>query len=74
MSIGEKSTGELIDSLVTTSHRLWDAQNQIKALPDAEAGKLAKTMLALNSTRNELMREISKRIDGTDNGARKSYA
>lgn len=73
MDVNTKSTGQLVDELVTVSQRLWHAQDSIKTLSNEEAGKLAKAMLALNSQRNQLMRAISLRIDGQDSGSDKTY-
>lgn len=74
MDISKKPSGQIVDELLTISQRLWHAQDSIATLPDAEAGQLAKKMLAWNATRTALMAEITRRIDKTSADGGKTYA
>lgn len=74
MDVNTKSTGQLVDEICTISQRLWHAQDSIATLPDAEAGQLAKKMLAWNATRTALMAEITRRIDKISADGGKTYA
>ena len=73
MEIERRTTGELVDSLITASMKMFALQDKIMCSPDLDAGKMAKELQALNSRRNDLMRAITKRVDGKDNGSDKTY-
>lgn len=70
-----RSTGELVDALITTSLRMFSIQDEMPSLPNDKAGEKAKELQALNSKRNDLMRAITRRVDGraADTGSDKTY-
>ena len=61
-----KSTSELIDSLITTSIKCFLKQDQLMSSPDNEVVQVARDIQTLNKRRNELMREIDKRLGDSD--------
>ena len=76
MDVGRKSTGELIDALITTSHRCWDAQEKLQQTEIPE--EIAKHAIAAqrnNAIRSALIREIDSRLDKASvSVSPKSYA
>ena len=76
MGIELKSTSFLIDQLITTSHRCWNAQDKImdEELSDEERLKAAITAQTSNGKRNALMRAIDIRLgEGHLSPAEKTY-
>lgn len=61
-----KSTGELIDSLITTSLKCWFAQEDLhrlyKANKKSEAAEAAIKAQQMNARRNKLIRAINSRL------------
>jgi len=66
MNIGMKSTSELIDSLITTCIKCYMKQDILMSSPDTEVVQVARDIQTLNKRRNELMREIDKRLGDSD--------
>ena len=66
MNIGMKSTSELIDSLITTSIKCFLKQDILMSSPDTDVVQVARDIQTLNKRRNELMREIDKRLGDSD--------
>lgn len=65
--IGRKTTGTLIDELITTSMKCWFSQETV--MHTALVGKIASAAKAaqeLNARRNELIRAIDKRLGEED--------
>lgn len=52
---------------------MFALQDEIVSATDTEAGQKSKLLQSLNSNRNDLMRAISKRLDGYDPGSDKTY-
>ena len=66
MNIGMKSTSELIDSLITTNIKCFLKQDILMSSPDNDVVQVARDIQTLNKRRNELMREIDKRLGDSD--------
>lgn len=76
MSVKEKSFGEILDSLITTSIRCWMAQEIIMDENRSEAERLqgAITAQKSNKKRNELIRAIDEIMGMSDRSPdEKSY-
>lgn len=65
-NIGMKSIAELFDGLVTTIVKCYLKQDQLMSSPDSEVVQVARDIQTLNKRRNELMREIDKRLGDSD--------
>jgi len=62
-SIAEKSTATLIDELITTSMKCWNAQEKVVAGgDDKEVAEAAKEAQETNARRNKLIRAIDRRL------------
>jgi hypothetical protein len=72
---GEKSTGELVDSLITTVVKCFMMQESLMNpdLPDATRLSAAIKTQKLNARRNLLMRELDKRLGGYLTTSEKTY-
>ena len=75
MDIGYKTTGELIDALITTSLRCWFAQEDIMNPNLDEHQRLQAAIRAQeqNAKRTELIQEINKRIGEKTTNDTKTY-
>lgn len=76
MDITVKSTGMLIDELITTNLKCFMAQEIIMNSTDEHAiAVAAKTAQQTNARRNQLIRAIDKRLGESDNSpSKKTYA
>jgi hypothetical protein len=76
MDITKKSTATLIDELVTTSRKCWDAQEKVmRGGSDKEVADAAKLAQKTNARRNELIRAIDERLGEADiSSLEKTYA
>jgi 1,2-phenylacetyl-CoA epoxidase catalytic subunit len=77
MDIGTKSTGFLIDQLITTSMRCWYAQEDIMnpEMTDSERLEAAIRAQQQNSIRSQLIKAIDERLgeSGITMGQDKTY-
>ena len=71
----QKTIGELIDSLITTSHRCWNAQEDImdETLSDSERLKAAIRAQEQNAKRSELIAAINEAFGESGFTATKTY-
>ncbi len=76
MGIEIKSTGTLIDELMTASQRCWHAQDKLmdKSLSTETRLAAAETAQLANAQRSKLVKAIDERLDGASNVAGKTYA
>ena len=76
MDITSKTTGELIDQLITNNIRCWHAQDRImdESLPSEERLEAAIIAQKTNARRTALIRAIDERLgEGALSGFVKSY-
>jgi len=67
MRIEEKTTANLIDSLMTVTIKCFMAQEGImNGKTDSEVAKAAKNAQTLNARRNKLIRAIDQRLGEAD--------
>ncbi len=65
--IGQKSIAFLIDELITTSQKIWHAQEDVMhGADDAVVATAGRRSQQLNARRNALMREIDERSGDGD--------
>lgn len=74
--IAVKSIGILIDELITTSMKCWDAQDDVNYHEDPElVADAAKKAQEMNARRNQLIRAIDERLgEGNASPTAKTYA
>jgi hypothetical protein len=66
--VSQKSIGELIDQLITTSLQCWHAQEILmQQTDDATMAKVARQAQEMNARRNALIRAIDTRLGEADN-------
>jgi len=76
MGVSIKTTGELIDQLITTNIKCFMAQDKIvdNKLSPLERLKAAELAQQTNARRTALIRELDKRLgDGADTLLEKTY-
>lgn len=76
MDVTTKTTGELIDQLITNNIRCWHAQDDImdESLSDKERLDAAILAQKTNARRTSLIRALDERLsEGTLSGFVKSY-
>ena len=66
MGIETKTTGMLIDELMTTNMKIFQNLDALNATEDAEAGRLFKTTQTLNRRRSELIQAIDGKLGEGD--------
>lgn len=76
MDITVKSTGMLIDELITTNLKCFMAQEVVmNSIEESEIAAAAKTAQLMNARRNQLIRAIDERLGESNNSpSRKTYA
>lgn len=76
MDITKKSTGTLIDELMTVSQKCWHAQDRImdKSLGTEARLAAAEQAQTANAQRVKLIKAIDQRLDGASAVLPKTYA
>lgn len=76
MDVTKKSTGTLIDELITVSSKCWHAQDDIMDMTLSAERRLAAAVTAqtANAQRTKLIRAIDERLDGGSAQLAKTYA
>jgi len=68
LNVTEKSTGFLIDELITVSQKLWHLQDtMVEAPTDSERARAAEKVQILNVRRNALINAIDMRFGESAN-------